>query len=191
VTFPTWNSSGVIPAVRPGLPGHDPDRSPYRTRLTDFVDYFCFSPERIEIAEGLLNYRSELHQLGMTKGFQWLNGSFSENVEVNEHRSPNDVDVVSFVSLPASFNTPASIASKPDLFDQYAVKNTFKVDAYFHQLGLPQGAAEIERISYWYSMWSHRRDGLWKGFVQVDLDPSEDTQARARIASLQSSGPAS
>lgn len=24
-------------------------------------------------------------------------------------------------------------------------------------------------------MWSHRRDGLWKGVVQVDLDPSEFT----------------
>lgn len=26
-------------------------------------------------------------------------------------------------------------------------------------------------------MWSHRRDGIWKGFIQVDLAPNEDADA--------------
>jgi hypothetical protein len=38
-------------------------------------------------------------------------------------------------------------------------------------------------VAYWYSMWSHRRDGMWKGFVQIDLSPSEDTPALAILAS--------
>jgi hypothetical protein len=38
-------------------------------------------------------------------------------------------------------------------------------------------ASSVRWISYWYSMWSHRRDGLWKGFVQVDLDSAQDPAA--------------
>ena len=46
-------------------------------------------------------------------------------------------------------------------------------------LGQPVDALQVQSITYWYSMWSHRRDGLWKGFVQVDLNPSQDADARA------------
>ena len=55
---------------------------------------------------------------------------------------------------------------------------TTPVDGYFCELGGPVDAYQIRRIAYWYSMWSHRRDGLWKGFVQVDLDPSQDGLAQ-------------
>ena len=33
-------------------------------------------------------------------------------------------------------------------------------------------------IAYWYSMWSHRRDGSWKGFLQLDLHQARDADAR-------------
>ena len=46
-------------------------------------------------------------------------------------------------------------------------------------LGQPVDALQVQSIAYWYSMWSHRRDGLWKGFVQVDLDSAQDADARA------------
>lgn len=41
-------------------------------------------------------------------------------------------------------------------------------------LGKELDADGVQEISYWYSMWAHRRDGLWKGFAQVSLDPQED-----------------
>lgn len=47
---------------------------------------------------------------------------------------------------------------------------------------MPMSAVTIQRVSYWYSMWSHRRDGVWKGFVQVDLDPMQDPFAAQAIA---------
>lgn len=53
------------------------------------------------------------------------------------------------------------------------------MDCYFSVLGQPVDARQVQNIAYWYSMWSHRRDGLWKGFVQVDLNPSQDADARA------------
>jgi hypothetical protein len=42
--------------------------------------------------------------------------------------------------------------------------------------------------AYWYSMWSHRRSQLWKGFVQVALTADDDAAAAATLASLGSAG---
>ena len=35
--------------------------------------------------------------------------------------------------------------------------------------------------AYWYSMWSHRRNQAWKGYLQVELSPSEDARAAALL----------
>lgn len=78
--IPAWNMAGVIPPIRPGQPGESLDRSPYIASLTTVVDRFALSPERLKILNGLLNYRSALHALGLTNGFQWLDGSFMENI---------------------------------------------------------------------------------------------------------------
>jgi hypothetical protein len=42
--------------------------------------------------------------------------------------------------------------------------------------------------AYWYSVWSHRRNQRWKGFVHVDLAPSADATAAATLASLDAGG---
>ena len=57
------------------------------------------------------------------------------------------------------------------------MKDTYHVDAYWEVLGRPLKAESAQSVSYWYSMWSHRRDDVWKGFVQVQLEPSEDLAA--------------
>lgn len=185
MTFPNWTPSGVIPAIRPGVDGADNDRSPYLSSLDAFFDYFCFSPERLLICRGLMSYRSALHSSGLTSGFQWLDGSFSENVEANQSRSPNDVDVVTFFHPQDGHDLRTIVAGNPDAFDQSKVKADFRVDAYFHQLGQIHGPNEVKMVSYWYSMWSHRRDGLWKGFVQVDLDPKHDNSASSKLDAIE------
>jgi uncharacterized protein YfaQ (DUF2300 family) len=43
-----------------------------------------------------------------------------------------------------------------------------------------------QHSAYWYSVWSHRRDHAWKGFVQLDLAPAGDAAAAAILASLDS-----
>ena len=38
-------------------------------------------------------------------------------------------------------------------------------------------------MSYWYSLFSHRRDDLtWKGILQVPLDPTSDAEATNALA---------
>lgn len=178
--IPAWNSAGVLPPIRPSASGNSPDRSPYPVALTTLVDRFSTSPERMEILDGLLRFRSGLHQAGILSGFQWLDGSFLEQVEVLEGRPPRDMDVVSFLDL-SGLDQHALIQQHGYLFDKQQAKASFSMDAYFVQIGGPLDADSIRRVAYWYSMWSHRRNGLWKGFVQVDLDPAQDADASALL----------
>lgn len=180
--IPAWNLQGVIPPIRPGLQGHDADRSPYKAPLDTFVNAMGKSHARIEILDGLLQFRSEIYKLGISTGFQWLNGSFSENVEITEGRDPRDVDVVTFLQLPAGEDEASVLAKNHLLFDHDYVKKIYKVDSYWEILGKPMDGHSIQQISYWYSMWSHRRDGIWKGFVQVDLTSAQDAIAIQTLA---------
>jgi hypothetical protein len=176
-SFPLWNSMGILPPIKPGMPGNSPERSPYQIAAPVFIDTFAQSPERIKILSGFLAFRAELHKLKITRGFQWLDGSFLENIEILANRAPHDLDVVTFYQLPAG-ETQQSLAQKnQDIFNPVHLKSAFTIDGYFSMLGLPVDNKEIKTINYWYSMWSHRRNGLWKGFVQIDLDPSQDAEA--------------
>lgn len=178
-SIPAWNSAGVLPPIRPNAPGSSPDRSPYLVDLAVLFDRFATSPERMAILDGLLRFRADLHAAGITSGFQWLDGSFLEQVELLEGRAPRDMDVVTFLALPPGLDQRSLVQRHGTLFDQKHVKATYAMDAYFAVLGQPTDHWQVKNIAYWYSLWSHRRDGLWKGFVQVDLDPSQDGDARA------------
>jgi hypothetical protein len=178
VTIPAWNNAGVLPPVRPSEPGNSPNRSPYRVELAAFVDHFGASPERRIILDGLLRFRAALHQIGIVSGFQWLDGSFLEQVELLENRLPRDMDVVSFLDL-TGLDQALLVSQHGSLFDAKRTKANYYIDAYLVQLGDPVDENSVRKVSYWYSMWSHRRDGLWKGFLQVSLDPAQDADARA------------
>lgn len=70
--------------------------------LLDVVMRFGTSGERRHVLQGWLAHRAALHHLGLVSGFQWIDGSFVEDVETLRGRAPNDVDVVSFVDAPAA-----------------------------------------------------------------------------------------
>ena len=181
--IPAWNLSGVLPPIRPGEAGHSANRSPYRVSLAEVLEGFSGSAQRVAILQGLLDYRAALHALGIVRGFQWLDGSFMEHVEVLESRPPQDMDVVTFFHLP-THETQATLGAKAaHLFIPEQTKATYLLDAYPCILGEPTEPRHVQQIAYWYSMWSHRRNGVWKGFVQVDLAPEEDQAAR-RILDL-------
>jgi hypothetical protein len=189
--IPSWNAMGVMPPVNSVNPV-DVDRSPYEVSLSDIMFRFGTSPDRCRILNGFLEYRRRLHLAGLDKGFQWLDGSFLEQIEKLEVRSPNDIDVVTFFVMPAGLSQLQLAAAHPDLFprtqtEHIAFKKAFFVDQYMVNLASPSERL-IRSSVYWYSMWSHRRDLSWKGFLQVDLDGSEDVSAAAFLASLQPLG---
>jgi len=177
VSIPDWTADGALPPIDV-LDPTSAARSPYQVSLTDLVLRFATTAERARIIEGLLKYRAALHGVGLVSGFQWLNGSFLEDVETVQDRPPNDVDVATFYRLPEGQTQQQILQTNPMLFDHGQVKQTYHVDGYTVDLGLPSEQLVV-RSHYWYSVWSHRRGDLaWKGYVEVDLDPAHDHAAK-------------
>ena len=142
----------------------------------EFVTRFATTPKRVELLEKFLAYRAALHQWEIVDGFQWINGSFVENVEQSsDPHTPKDIDVVTF------FYGSERNALYRELFNPRITKPNFDVDGYGIELGRPLSVATAVGIGYWHSLWSHRRDHVWKGFIQVDLDPEEDTPAQGKL----------
>jgi uncharacterized protein DUF6932 len=186
VGIPPWTADGVLPPINASRPV-SPDRSPYVVSLGDYVRRFGSTPERRVIIDGLLRYRAALHAVGLDIGFQWLDGSFLEHVEQIENRAPNDVDVVTFYRLPVGMSESQFITNAGPLLGNASVKTDYHVDGYWVDLGM-EPELLTEQSIYWYSVWSHRRNQLWKGFVQVGLTPAEDATAMAALVGLSSSG---
>ena len=61
------------------------------------------TPARQNLLFGLLEYRKLLGSFGYTNGVQFIDGSFVENVETREAKDPGDIDVFSFMMLPAQY----------------------------------------------------------------------------------------
>lgn len=168
----SWNEQGLISPI--GASATSRDRSPYRISLIDFYKHFSkISSDRKALLDGLILFRQELHKLEITKGFQWINGSFLENIEKTEGRPPNDIDSVIFIE---EFNVEKIFEMQNFLKDKDSLKKKFKIDSY-HEWICELPLKDIVRTTtYWYSMWSHTRDHQWKGFVEIDLNPDEDIQ---------------
>ena len=176
-TIPDWNYEGVLSARK----GDDPVagiRSPYAVSLVDLVERFGSTPQRRLLLQGLLDFRAELHEAGLVQGFQWVNGSFMENVEQNDNRPPNDIDLVTFFHVPQGYTNETLAQAFPYIFGSVDLKEKFSVDAYFVALDQTTQESIIESSIYWYSLWSHTRGGIWKGYLQIDLNNSDDQQAR-------------
>jgi len=173
VAAPPWNSSGLLPPIDPELPAST-YRSPYPMSLKDVVIRFSTSPERRAVLQDFLGYRGELHRMGIEDCIQWIDGSFLKNVETIEHRAPRDLDVVSFFNTTNDSNISEEVIK---LFDQAVAKYRFSIDAYFVELN-QDSPRELSVLSaYWLSMRAHRRTQAWKGFLQVELAPTEDPEA--------------
>lgn len=184
-SIPDWNEKGVLPPT-----GENPlgvDRSPYPVSLIGLVERFAVSADRRRILTGFLRYRAAMHACGLTIGTQWIDGSFMENVEALEDRSPNDVDVVTFFLTPEGLTEADIVRRDPELFRHEPVKGTYHVDAY--PVGI-KGTLDqlLQQATYWYSLWSHTRTKEWKGYVAVDLAPTEDAEALCLLAKMGESG---
>lgn len=95
--IPDFDHNNVIPPHL-GNPTEPDKISPYKADILEFCHKFATSPQRIEILKGFVNFRLEANKNGILCGFQWVDGSFSEDIEKSEQRAPNDIDVVSFIS---------------------------------------------------------------------------------------------
>lgn len=183
--LPEWNSQGFLPPILPGEKGHSLSRSPYAINCMELVSRFGTNAQRRSILQGFLDYRKQLHALGLVQGMQWLDGSFVENIEALESRAPNDIDVVTFANIPVGESQKSLVNRNMSIFTNAETKRAFNVDAYYVFLGEKADQGFIKQITYWYSMWSHTRSEQWKGFLQVDLNNTDDESAVELLSSLQ------
>lgn len=185
-SIPDWDAEGIIPPRDHECPASQ-ERSPYRASLINLVRRFGNTDNRRTLLSGLLDFRAELHKAGLTRGFQWIDGSFVEDVENRKEcpHPPKDIDVVTFFYIPDGQTQASLYGEFPVLFDSFAAKERYGVDAYPVPLNQTVPENLVENVTYWYSLWSQSRSEVeWKGYVQVDLDASQDAGARAELGRM-------
>jgi hypothetical protein len=182
--LPAFTISGLLPPYVGSDPTVPHLTSPYPTTMDVLTQHFATSPKRVEILRGFLGFRQALSNLGISDGFQWLNGSFSEHIEMREQRDPRDLDLVTFFRRPPGVRDDAAFAdfftANKDLFTATYTKQQFCCDAYFVDLDLDP-VSVVSQTRYWHGLFSHRRaSGEWKGMIelplaisQADLDAAE------------------
>jgi hypothetical protein len=159
-----------------GDPRQPADLSPYQCTMEELCDRFATSARRKEILEGLLKLRKELFRRGI-KGFHWIDGSFLEDIESHEVRDPGDIDIITFVSEPIDLLALSAIVPRTDpLLNRTHTKATYSVDHFLIGLGHPPHLL-VDQSRYWYGLFSHRRDGVWKGMLKVGLADANDDAA--------------
>ena len=170
--IPDLNQSGVLPPFIPEQGPTDPSgMAPYKTTISEFVLRYAHSSERRAILRGLLEYRKRLKEIGVFSGFQWIDGSFVENVEQNCDRPPADVDIVTFALRPSNDleDWKKIVSENTDLFLPEEAKLQYSCDAYFVDLNT-HPIHVVSNTRYWFGLFSHQREScLWKGMVEIPI----------------------
>ena len=156
-----------------GNPTSRRDLSPYECTSVELVDRFATSPERAAILRGFLEFRQELETRGLSHGSQWLDGSFLEDVETLEVCLFNDLDLLTvFWGCDRTF-LDALMAAFPAFIDPTESKRQFRLDHFpLWANESPWGA--VENTRYWIQLFTHRRDGVWKGMLKIPLGTAPD-----------------
>jgi len=183
-TIPNFDHNLVLPP-HVGNPAMLADVSPYKCTSLELCHKFATSAKRIEILKGYLLFRENLITLGLSNGFQWLDGSFLEDVETRENRPPNDLDIVTiYWGYDKSFQLNL-ITNFPEFADSQLSKQNFRLDHYpFNASVSPEFTVNYSR--YWIQLFSHNRDAVWKGMLQIALNTStDDTNAIQYLNTVQ------
>lgn len=85
------------------------------------------------------------------------------------------MDVVTFFDIPEGQTQATLLSAHGSLFIPENNKNQYHIDAYFVSLDTDADYL-VRSVAYWNSLWSHTRDGQWKGYLQIDL--SDDDAVR-------------
>lgn len=188
--LPSFDLRGMLPPFV-GADATTPDRSPYWVTMPELVAAFGTTPHRQQLLRNLIAYRALLAQGGYVGGIQFIDGSFVENVEALESRSPGDIDVFSILNAPPRYLTdPAAWLAtgrsfwNAEVADRNLNKQRFNLDTYavLFEERQAQPMNLISDIIYWYGLFSHQRTTFaWKGFAGLTLDPAADQAALSQL----------
>lgn len=184
---PAFNHSGVLPPYVGPSPAAPCGLSPYDTTMTKLAEALGTSADRAAILRGFIAMRTQLVALGITNGYQWCAGSFCEDIETLESRSPGDIDVVTFFVRPVHANDDAAWAAWVNanlaVFDSAKTKATYRCDAYYVDAGIALPKM-ITQVTYWHGLLGHQRNThMWKGMLRIPL-VSDDSAALNYLAGV-------
>ena len=179
--IPVFDHNLVLPPHL-GDPTEYDQLSPYPCTTVDICERLGTTSERRAILVKFLDFRERLRGAGLTNGFQWLDGSFLEDVETTEMRAPKDLDVVT-VYWGYDFGFQANLIAKfPEIANPALSKANYSLDHYPFDAGFST-ALTLEQSRYWILLFSHTRLGVWKGMLKIELNtPAEDATARHELA---------
>lgn len=182
--IPQISKSLVLPPFLGEQPGVRSWASPYQASMSEVVGRYATSPARAWLLHGLLSYRDALFAAGLWDGYQWLAGSFVEDVERERKRPPHDIDVVTFSSTPVDAAVrQAWLATHRNLLDRGKVKRRFLCDGFFVDLRKPADLL-VDDACYLFGLYSHQRASLrWKGILKIPL-ASDDTAAKVQLMAI-------
>lgn len=179
--IPDFDHNLVLPphAGDPTLPRH---LSPYPCTTVELCQRFGNTPGRRGILTKFISFRERLRAAGLTNGFQWLDGSFLEDVETRDGRAPQDLDVV---TVYWGYDIPFQeklMTSFPEVANPSLAKTNYSLDHYPFDAGFSP-TLTVEQSRYWILLFSHNRLGVWKGMLKVELNtPAEDAAAQQELA---------
>jgi hypothetical protein len=171
--IPKFDHNNVLPPHlgNPSLPS---DLSPYECSTIEVCERFSTSKERIAILKGLIEFRIRLNEKGVINGFQWLDGSFLENIEISENRPPRDLDIITFYGGLSDAQQNDILHTFPEFVSQKLSKDAYKLDHYAVDYCYDPNAT-VELTRYWIQLFTHNRSGVWKGILRLPLStPTED-----------------
>ena len=182
--IPSFDHNHVLPP-HTGNPTSSTDVSPYEATIVEFCQIFATSQERIEILKGLVSFRLRMIDFGIIDGFQWLDGSFTENIEKSEGRPPNDIDIVTFYKGLSDLQQKNIIINFKEFVSPLISKKVYKLDHYPVDFGY-NPLQTVEATKYWIQLFCHNRKGVWKGMVKLPLsnDKAVDNAALSFLNSL-------
>ncbi len=184
--IPDFNLNGVLPPFVGSTPGAQMAlSSPYQCTPLELVERFSTSNHRKALLRGFFKFREALRANGLEAGFQWVNGSFTENVEALG-RDPKDIDVVTLSYRPTAhaektaWNEFVQNQSTGGIFDRALNRASFTCDASFIDLHIAPHLV-ARQAAYWNGLFSHRRGTFqWKGMLAIALH-IEDAEAIAAL----------
>lgn len=167
---------------------HDEYLSPFKCNLLELCERFATSKERVEILKGLFFFRKAMFDHNILLGYQWLYGSFTENIEAIENRSPNDLDVATFYQGAPDTNAAHWKEVFPEFVSSRLSKEKYKLDqtSYPILVAPPSHVIHVDIVSDLIQLFTHTRKGVWKGILRLELNtPAEDEKAINYLNTLQ------
>lgn len=183
MSIPSFDHNNVLPPYK-SSPVNRNDTSPYSCTILELCYRFSTSKIRIEILKNFILFRQRMNTFQIINGFQWVDGSFVENIEVSENRDPSDLDVVTFCGG-LDHNKINDIRNNfPEFIDFNLSKKNYFIDHYpVDYCSDPD--ITVEATKYWLQLFTHNRLGIWKGMLKLSLNtPNGDKDALNYLDSL-------